>query len=112
MTVVGLIILIIFFICLPFYIIYSIYIRKGTGIKWYEGFFLCPKCQFKIGENMYYKTEILNEWYTHETKKGNPDLRYKDNPLCREIKYYFTCKNCKYDFNEISTDYDVEEDDE
>lgn len=43
---------------------------------------LSPECQYKIGENMYYKTEILNEWYIYETKYGRPDLRYKDNPLC------------------------------
>ena len=109
MTPFAIIICILILICLPFYIIYSLYIRRGTGIKWYEGYFLCPKCQFKIGENMYYKTEILNEWYTYETKYGKPDLRYKDNPLCRETKYYFNCKNCNNEFNDIRTDYNVDD---
>lgn len=112
MTILGFIIIFIIAICLPFYIVYAIYIRRGTGIKWFEGYFLCPNCQFKIGENMYYKTEILNEWYTYETKKGNPDLRYKDNPLCRETKYYWICKNCNHSYDDIYTDYDMEEDEE
>lgn len=110
MTAIGFILLVLIVICAPFYIIYNIYIRRGTGIKWWEAYFICPKCNVKIGENAYYKAETLDQWYTHETKSGQPDLRYKDNPLVKEISYHYKCNACSHDFNLIDTDYDAEED--
>lgn len=78
----AVIVIVLVLLCIPFYIFYNIYIRWGTGINWWQGFVVCPKCDYKLKTDSNYEVQVVRQYYQYETKSGKPDLRYKDNSLC------------------------------
>jgi uncharacterized Zn finger protein (UPF0148 family) len=103
MTVV--IVIVIVLLCIPFYILYNIYIRWGTGISWWQGFVVCPKCDYKLRTDSNYDVQVVRQYYQYETKSGKPDLRYKDNSLCIDKKHLFKCHVCETKFEIEETEY-------
>ena len=94
----------------PFYILYNVYIRWGTGLSWWEGYVVCPNCTYKLKTDSNYDVQLVHQYYMYETKSGKPDLRYKDNPLCLDKKYFFKCHVCETKFELEKTEYDSEGD--
>ena len=87
------------------YILYNIYIRWGTGISWWEGYVVCPNCNYKLRTDSNYDEKVVHQYYEHETKSGKPDLRYKENSLCLDKIYYFKCHVCETQFEIEDTEY-------
>jgi hypothetical protein len=102
------IVIVLVLVCLPFYIIYNIYIRWGTGISWWESYYVCPKCSYKLKLNSHFDEKIKNEYWEYETKSGRPDLRYKENALCKDKIYFFKCSSCEHKFEIEDTEYDYD----
>ena len=85
-------------LCFPFYILYQIFIRWGTGISWWEDYVVCKNCDYKLRTDSNYDVQVVRQYYLHETKSGKPDLRYKDNWLCEDKKYFYKCHVCETKF--------------
>ena len=81
---VKIILAIFFFFC---YLSYGYATRCSNCGKWH-------KRKLKRSEH------IRDDWQ-HETKKGTPDHRYKDNIKTSVYRNYFICKNCKHEWTEI-----------
>jgi hypothetical protein len=105
MTIVGVVFIVLILICAPFYILYNIYIRWGTGISWWEGYVVCPNCNYKLRTDSNYDEKVVRQYYEHETKSGKPDLRYKENSLCLDKIYFFKCHVCETQFDIEDTEY-------
>ncbi|MDD3840909.1 MAG: tetratricopeptide repeat protein [Clostridia bacterium] len=69
---------------LTFLFIYFKFLRGCTGEK-------CPECK-KCCTNVI-KKELIGQHYKHETKTGEPDKRYKENPLYSTYRYSYQCEN-------------------
>ncbi len=106
MSFIGFLIIILILVCFPFYIIYAIYIRRGTGISWWKSYIPCPKCNFKLSIDSHYNVKLINEFYEYECKDGSPDMRYKENSLIKEKIYYYKCSSCLNEFEIEDTEWE------
>ncbi|MBM3454231.1 MAG: hypothetical protein FJX80_03670 [Bacteroidetes bacterium] len=61
----------------------------------------CPQCNQKTGLSSSSKKERVRMYYRHSKANGEPDRRFKNNPLIEEFKYFFICKKCGNHFHVI-----------
>lgn len=59
----------------------------------------CPKCSSKKIEISTKRT--LGQFYKHQRKDGNPDGRYKDNPLMNKVEELWVCSDCQNEWKDV-----------
>jgi DNA-directed RNA polymerase subunit RPC12/RpoP len=61
----------------------------------------CPHCGHKSHAHERIDLESFKN-YKHETKSGNPDMRYIKNPIIRSTLTTYSCENCGAEFEILS----------
>ncbi len=59
----------------------------------------CPKCKKRFPRKT--NEQLIGERWTHPKKDGGKDNRYKNNPLIKKYKYFYSCEKCSHKWNKI-----------
>lgn len=68
----------------------------------------CPKCNACV--KYPFSRVLISSYYRHKTKSGQPDKRFKNNPLTNRYRYSYRCakKDCNNEFTIDSTNNYIE----
>ena len=80
-----------FLIYLAAYLIIPLFVNVSTGAR-------CPRCHSK--KILEVGRKIISQNYLAETKLGERDKRYKENPLISDIEVDLVCKKCQHEWTE------------
>ena len=62
----------------------------------------CPECGTRNKKPR--SKDLKNVKWKYETIKGQPDKRYKENPIIAQYDLKFTCKKCSHEFSVSKTE--------